>query len=45
MQEELDDLKDSLRFEKQKLAEVMADHDRLKSLCDEKDTSLQVSQG
>ncbi|XP_024036088.1 kinesin-like protein KIN-14E isoform X2 [Citrus clementina] len=42
MQEELDDLKDSLRFEKQKLAEVMADHDRLKSLCDEKDTSLQV---
>ncbi|KAL9461911.1 hypothetical protein AB3S75_004833 [Citrus x aurantiifolia] len=42
MQEELDDLKDSLRFEKQKLAEFMADHDRLKSLCDEKDTSLQV---
>lgn len=42
MQEELDNLKDSLRFEKQKLAEVMGDHDRLKSLCDEKDTSLQV---
>lgn len=43
MQEELDSLKDSLRSEKQKLAEVMSDRDRLKSLCDEKDAIIQVS--
>ncbi|KAL5752236.1 hypothetical protein ACOSP7_022423 [Xanthoceras sorbifolium] len=43
MQEELESLKDSLRSEKQKLAEVSSDRDRLKSLCNEKDSDLQAS--
>lgn len=43
LQEELEGLKDTLRFEKQKLAEVSSDQDRLRSICAEKDTALEVS--
>ncbi|KAF5745100.1 putative calmodulin binding protein [Tripterygium wilfordii] len=43
IQEELEGLKDSLRSEKQILAEVMGDRDRLQSLCEEKDATLQAS--
>jgi pheromone shutdown protein TraB len=43
LQEELEALKDSLRSEKQNLAEVECDRDRLKSLCAERDAALQVS--
>lgn len=42
MQEELDSLKDSLRFEKQNLGEVTSDRDKLISLSNEKDSALQV---
>lgn len=44
MLEELEDLKESLRSGKKNLVEVMSDRDRLKSLCDEKDRALQVSE-
>ncbi len=43
MQEELDELKESLRSEKQNVAKVTSDCDRLRSWCDEKDNALQVS--
>ncbi|EEF33851.1 kinesin-like protein KIN-14E [Ricinus communis] len=43
LQEELEGLKDSLRFEKQNLAEVASDRDRLRSTCAEKDTALQAA--
>lgn len=43
LQEELEGLKDSLRIEKQNLAEIACDRDILQSLCAEKDASLQVS--
>ena len=43
MQEELDELKESLRSEKQNVAKVTSDRDRLRSWCDEKDNALQVS--
>lgn len=43
MQEEIEDLKESLRSDKQSLAKVMCDRDRLRSWCDEKDKALQVS--
>lgn len=42
MWEELEGLKDALRLEKQKLAEVTCDRDRLETLCDEKVAALQV---
>ncbi|XP_037493341.1 kinesin-like protein KIN-14E [Jatropha curcas] len=41
LQEELEGLKDSLRFEKQNLIEVASDRDRLRSMCAEKDAALQ----
>lgn len=42
MQEEFDGLKDSLISEKQILAEVIHDRDKLRSLYDEQDAALQV---
>lgn len=44
MHEELESLKESLRSGKQNLVEVASDRERLKSLCDEKDKALQVSE-
>ncbi|GMY11037.1 kinesin-like protein KIN-14E isoform X2, partial [Fagus crenata] len=43
MQEELDELKESLRSEKQNVAKVTSDRDRLRSWCDEKDNALQAA--
>ena len=43
MQEELEELNESLRSDKQNLAKVTSDRDRLRSWCDEKDKALQVS--
>lgn len=43
MQEDLDNLKQSLASEKQNMSEVAGDRNRLKSLCDDKDKALQVS--
>ena len=43
MLEELENLKDILRSDKQNLAELTCDRDKLISLCDEKDSALQVS--
>ncbi|KAF8409844.1 hypothetical protein HHK36_002362 [Tetracentron sinense] len=43
LQEELDSLKDSLRSEKQSLAEVAIDRNKLRSLCDQKDSVLQAA--
>ena len=43
VQEDLEDLKESLRSEKQILAEVTSERDRLTSLYEEKDRALQVS--
>ena len=43
MQEELEELNESLRSDKQNLAKVTSDRDRLQSWCDEKDKALQVS--
>lgn len=43
MQEELADLKESLISEKQKLAEVTSECERLRLSCKEKDSDLQVS--
>lgn len=42
LQEEMEALRDSLRLEKQNLAEMRLDCDRLKALCHERDTALQV---
>lgn len=43
MQEEVEELKESLISEKQNLAKVTCDRDRLRSWCDEMDKALQVS--
>lgn len=43
MQEELEALKESLRFEKQNLAEATHNLERLRSQYDEKDNEHQVS--
>ncbi|RVW78887.1 Kinesin-like protein KIN-14E [Vitis vinifera] len=43
MQEELEGLKDSLISEKQILTEVICDRDKLRSLCDERDSALQAA--
>jgi O6-methylguanine-DNA--protein-cysteine methyltransferase len=42
MQKELEGLRDTLQSERQSIKEVTNDLDKLKSLCDEKDSSLQV---
>ncbi|OVA05621.1 FERM domain [Macleaya cordata] len=42
MQEELERLRDSLRTEMQNVVEVKSDRDKLRSLCDEKDSALQA---
>lgn len=42
MQEELEGLKDSLISQKQILAEVICNRDKLRSVCDERDSALQV---
>ncbi|XP_021300888.1 kinesin-like protein KIN-14E isoform X1 [Herrania umbratica] len=42
-QEELECLKNALRKEKEDLMEVMCDRDRIRSLCEEKDTALQAA--
>ena len=42
MQEELQGLKNTLQSERQKLQEVINDRDKLKALCSEKDSALQV---
>jgi hypothetical protein len=42
MQEELEGLRDTLQSERHTIKEVTSERDRLKSLCDEKDSSLQV---
>lgn len=43
LQEELDALRDTLQSEIHNLREVISDRDRLKTLCDEKESLLQVS--
>ncbi|KAA8532112.1 hypothetical protein F0562_006746 [Nyssa sinensis] len=43
MQEELECLKNLLRSVKQNLAEVTCEHDKLRSLCNEKDSELQAA--
>lgn len=43
MQEELETLKEISRSEKQKLADVLCDRGKLRLLCDEKDSALQVT--
>lgn len=43
MQEELEGLRDSLISEKQILTEVICDRDKLRSLCDERDSALQAA--
>lgn len=43
MQEELEGVKDSLLSEKRNVREVICDLDKLRTLCDEKDSALQVS--
>lgn len=42
MQEELETVKDILRSEKQNLTEVVADRDKIRLLCNEKDSTLQA---
>lgn len=42
MQEELESLKDNLRSEKNYLAAVTSDRDKLRSQCEEKNSELQV---
>jgi len=42
MQNELDNLKDNLTFEKQNLEMAAYDCDKFRSLCDEKDAELKV---
>ncbi|XVF59911.1 hypothetical protein PTKIN_Ptkin07bG0313700 [Pterospermum kingtungense] len=42
-QEELERLQNALRKEKEDLMEIMSDHDRIRSLCEEKDTALQAT--
>lgn len=43
MQEEMENLQNISKSEKQNLAEVVSDRDELRLLCDEKDSALQVS--
>ncbi|KAG8373568.1 hypothetical protein BUALT_Bualt11G0038000 [Buddleja alternifolia] len=43
MKEELESLKDILRSEKQYLDQIISERDKLRNLCDEKDTSLQAA--
>ncbi|KAI3830579.1 hypothetical protein MKW92_002766 [Papaver armeniacum] len=43
MQEELERLKDSLRSEMQNVEDVKCDRDKLRSLCEEKDSALQAA--
>ncbi|XP_059440538.1 kinesin-like protein KIN-14E [Corylus avellana] len=43
IQEDLEELKESLRSDKQSLAKVTCDRDRLRSWCDEKDKALQAA--
>lgn len=43
MQEELEGLRDTLQSERHVIKEVTSQRDKLKSLCDEKDSSLQVA--
>lgn len=43
LQEELEALKEFLKSEKQCLTEVTCDRDKLRSLCDKKDSALQVT--
>ncbi|KAM0878406.1 hypothetical protein ACQ4PT_034896 [Festuca glaucescens] len=43
MQEELEGLRDTLQSERHIIQEVTSERDKLKSLCDEKDSSLQVA--
>ncbi|KAL2998844.1 hypothetical protein AAZX31_09G125200 [Glycine max] len=43
MQEELDDLKESLKADKQNLDAVTSDCNKLLSLCNEKDKELQAA--
>lgn len=42
-QEELERLQNALRKEKEDLMEIMSDRDRIRSLCEEKDTALQAA--
>jgi hypothetical protein len=42
MQEELEGLRDTLQSEQQSSKEVKNELDKLKSLCDEKESALQV---
>lgn len=43
MKEELESLNDMLRSEKQNMAEVVTDRDKMRLLCHEKDSELQVN--
>lgn len=43
MQEEVETLKDMLRSEKQNLEELSSKHNELRSLCQEKESALQVT--
>lgn len=42
MQEELEMLKELLKSERQTLSDLTCDYDKVKALCDEKDSALQV---
>lgn len=42
MKEDFESLKGVLRSEKQYLQEVISERDKLRTLCDEKDSALQV---
>lgn len=43
LREELEAMRNNLEPERKKLLEVTLDRDKLKSLCDEKETTIQVS--
>lgn len=43
LREELQAIRNSLELERKKMLEVSLDRDKLKSLCDEKGTTIQVS--
>lgn len=42
IKEELENLKDEFRSQKQYLGEIINERDKLRALCDEKDSALQV---
>lgn len=42
MKEDVENLKDTLRSEKNYLEEIICERDKLRTLCDEKDSALQV---